>query len=132
GGDNLCGLPIQPFQPFLPCMIRLLSSAYGAVAAWRGQWYGRDPQRRRRLSRPVISVGSLRVGGSGKTPVVGHLARLLLESGERPAVLTRGYARQIAPDGVTVVSDGVAVRAAVAEAGDEPLLLAHAGAGAAV
>ena len=113
-------------------MLSMLSSAYGAVAAWRRQWYARDPQRRRRLARPVISIGSLRVGGSGKTPVVGHLAQLLLDSGERPAVLTRGYARQMARDGVTVVSDGVAVRAPVAEAGDEPLMLAHAVPGAIV
>jgi tetraacyldisaccharide 4'-kinase len=107
-------------------MSTLLSAAYGAAAAWRRRWYLRHPLRRHRLSRPVISVGSLRVGGSGKTPVVGHLARILIESGERPAVLTRGYARQTARDGVTVVADGVAVRAHVDEAGDEPLMLAHA------
>src|SRR5262245_54133027 len=107
-------------------MIRLLSSTYGAAAAWRRRWYARDPRRRQRLSRPVISVGGLRVGGSGKTPIVGHLARLLLEHGERPAVLTRGYARQVVRDGVTVVADGTAVRAHIHEAGDEPLMLANA------
>lgn len=107
-------------------MISLLSAAYGAAAAWRRRWYVRHPLRRHRLSRPVISVGSLGVGGSGKTPIVGHLARVLIESGERPAVLTRGYARHIARDGVTVVADGVAVRAHVDESGDEPLMLALA------
>jgi tetraacyldisaccharide 4'-kinase len=110
----------------------VLSSAYGAAAAWRRRWYARDPRRRHRLDHPVISVGSLRAGGSGKTPVVGHLARLLLERGERPAILTRGYARRVARDGVTVVSDGAAVRAAVDEAGDEPLMLANALPGVAV
>ena len=49
---------------------------------------------RRRLARPVISVGNLRVGGSGKTPVVEYIARLLVARGERPAILTRGYARR--------------------------------------
>jgi len=107
-------------------MISLLSAAYGAAAGWRRRQYARDPTRRRRLDRPVISVGSLRVGGSGKTPIVEHLARLLVESGERPAVLTRGYARRIAADGVTIVSDGRSIRASVHEAGDEPLMLAHA------
>ena len=107
-------------------MIEILSSAYGAAAAWRRAWYARDPARRRRLERPVISVGNLRVGGSGKTPVVEYIARLLLERGERPAVLTRGYARRIARDGVTVVSDGFRVLAGLDEAGDEPLMLARA------
>ena len=107
-------------------MIRILSSAYGAVAAWRRQWYAADPARRRRLQRPVISVGNLRVGGSGKTPTVAYIARLLQEHGERPAVLTRGYGRRRSPRGVTVVSDGASVRAGLDTAGDEPLLLARA------
>ena len=90
-----------------------LSQAYGAVAAWRRAWYARDPSRRRRLERPVISVGNLRVGGSGKTPIVEYIARLLVRQGERPAVLTRGYGRRVAPAGVTVVSDGTRVIADV-------------------
>jgi len=107
-------------------LIRLLSAAYGAAARWRRRQFARDPARVRRLHQPVISVGSLRVGGSGKTPVVEYLARLLVERGERPAILTRGYARRIAHDGVTIVSDGDRVRASVHEAGDEPLMLAQA------
>jgi len=103
-----------------------LSSAYGAVAAWRRAWYARDPSRRRRLARPVISVGNLRVGGTGKTPVVQHIARLLADRGERPAVLTRGYARRVAADGVTIVSDGTRIQATLDVAGDEPLMLARA------
>jgi tetraacyldisaccharide 4'-kinase len=107
-------------------LIEILSSAYGAAAAWRRAWYARDPARQRRLERPVISVGNLRVGGSGKTPVVEYIARLLLARGERPAVLTRGYARRIPLDGVTVVSDGASVLADLDTAGDEPLMLARA------
>jgi tetraacyldisaccharide 4'-kinase len=103
-----------------------LSAAYGAAAAWRRAWYARDPARQRWLARPVVSVGNLRVGGSGKTPVVEYIARLLLERGERPAILTRGYGRRIARDGVTVVSDGTRVLAELDEAGDEPLMLARA------
>ena len=71
-------------RPSLPtgALIRdVLSSVYGAAAAWRRRWYARDPSRRqRRSTRPVISVGNLRVGGSGKTPVVAHIARLLLDA----------------------------------------------------
>ena len=107
-------------------MILTLSQAYGAAAAWRRAWYARDPSRRRQLQRPVVSVGNLRVGGSGKTPIVEYIARLLLQAGKRPAVLTRGYGRRIVQDGVTVVSDGTRVIAGLDEAGDEPLMLARA------
>ena len=106
-------------------MIRTLSAAYSAAAAWRRRWYAADPARQRRLERPVISVGNLRVGGSGKTPIVGYIARMLLEQGERPAVLPRGYARRIESAGVTVVSDGERLLADLDTAGDEPLLLAR-------
>lgn len=113
-------------------MIQTLSAVYSAAAAWRRAWYARDPSRRRRLTRPVISVGNLRVGGSGKTPMVEYIARLLVERGERPAVLTRGYGRRRHQDGVTIVSDGTKVCADLDEAGDEPLMLARALSGVSV
>jgi tetraacyldisaccharide 4'-kinase len=107
-------------------LIHTLSAAYGAAAAWRRAWYARHPERQHRLARPVVSVGNLRVGGTGKTPIVEHLARLLIAHGERPAILTRGYGRRSAAAGVTVVSDGMRVLAGVDAAGDEPLMLARA------
>jgi tetraacyldisaccharide 4'-kinase len=113
-------------------LIGALSAFYGAVAAWRRRWYTRDASRRHRLVNPVVSVGNLRVGGSGKTPIVEYIARLLRDHGERPAVLTRGYARRVSPAGVTVVSDGSTLRASLDTAGDEPLMLAHALPGVAV
>lgn len=74
----------------------------------------------------MISVGNLAVGGSGKTPLVTLIARLLAEAGHRPSVLSRGYGRSHPEDGVTVVSDGRAIRADLGRAGDEPLMLARA------
>jgi 3-deoxy-D-manno-octulosonic-acid transferase len=56
----------------------------------------RDLARQQRLVTPVISVGGLAVGGSGKTPLVLWLAERLKERGHRPAILTRGYRRRIA------------------------------------
>ena len=79
----------------------------------------------KRLARPVVSVGNLRVGGSGKTPAAALLARMLADAGEVPSILSRGYARTDARPGVTVVSDGSRLRADLARAGDEPLLLAR-------
>jgi tetraacyldisaccharide 4'-kinase len=73
----------------------------------------------------VISVGNLSMGGTGKTPVVAALAERLIEAGHRPAILSRGYARTDAIDGVVVVSDGTAIRASVDLSGDEPLMLAR-------
>jgi tetraacyldisaccharide 4'-kinase len=107
-------------------ILQVLSAAYGAGAAWRRRWYSARPSRRARLARPVISVGNLTVGGSGKTPVVEAIARLLLSEGERPAILTRGYARPHPRRGVTVVSDPAHIVAAYEDAGDEPLMLARA------
>jgi len=106
-------------------ILEALGSAYGAAAARRRRWYERHPDARKRLARPVVSVGNLALGGTGKTPIIEYLARLLQESGHRPAVLTRGYGRRLAHDGVTVVSDGERVLADVDRAGDEPLMLAR-------
>jgi len=103
-----------------------LSTLYGAVAAWRRQWFAAHPERRRRLDRPVISVGNLRVGGSGKTPVVEHIARLLADAGYKPAILSRGYGRKSPRSQPAVVSDGRQLLATVDVAGDEPLMLARA------
>jgi tetraacyldisaccharide 4'-kinase len=102
----------------------VLNALYAYVARSRRRlWQQSD--RRSRLRRPVISVGNLRVGGSGKTPTVAHVAELLCEMGERPAILSRGYARRHAPDGVVVVSDGKERRADLGSSGDEPLMLAR-------
>jgi tetraacyldisaccharide 4'-kinase len=106
--------------------LSVLSESYGRVARLRRSWYERRPQSRRSLDRKVISVGNLSVGGSGKTPVVTALARMLLAIGERPAILSRGYARRRAVDGVVVVSDGERVIEPVEHSGDEPQMLARA------
>jgi tetraacyldisaccharide 4'-kinase len=78
--------------------------------------------RRTRLSVPVISVGNLTFGGTGKTPTVIGLARDLVQIGRRPAVLTRGYKRI---DDHQVVVTGPEPRQTVAEVGDEPLEMAR-------
>jgi tetraacyldisaccharide 4'-kinase len=104
----------------------LLDLLYSQIARARRRYYQHRPHLRRRLTAPVISVGNLTVGGSGKTPLAAEIARLLLEMGERPSILSRGYARKIAADGVVVVSDGVRILEGVERSGDEPQMLAHA------
>jgi tetraacyldisaccharide 4'-kinase len=105
--------------------LKALSGLYGRFARARRAWYTRHPGRRRHLNQPVISVGNLVVGGSGKTPVVAALARLLSKEGERPAILTRGYARRRGGDGVVVVSDPDRVLEPTDRSGDEPQMLAR-------
>ena len=105
--------------------MNVLSSLFGEIVKRRRRWYDRHATGRRRLACPVISVGSLSVGGSGKTPVVAHLAKLLAGGGERPAILSRGYGRKDSADGVVVVRDEEGVQAPLARAGDEPLMLAR-------
>jgi tetraacyldisaccharide 4'-kinase len=104
----------------------LLSLLYSQIARARRRYYQRRPHLRRRLTAPVISIGNLSIGGSGKTPLAAEVARMLLELGERPSILSRGYARKIPADGVVIVSDGTRVLEVVERSGDEPQMLAHA------
>jgi tetraacyldisaccharide 4'-kinase len=103
----------------------VLSTFYAAVARRRREFYAARPDLRRRLRRPVVSVGNLAVGGRGKTPTTACVARVLLDLGERPAILTRGYGRRRADDGVVIVRDGDGIRADLDRSGDEPLMLAR-------
>jgi len=112
--------------------VAIASQLYSALARLRRTNVETTPGASRRLNRPVVSIGNLVVGGSGKTPLAALVARLLAEAGERPAVLSRGYARTDPDDGVTIVSDGQRLRADLARAGDEPLLLARSLPGVAV
>jgi tetraacyldisaccharide 4'-kinase len=102
-----------------------LSAVYGQVARLRRDWYEQRPHRQRQLGIPVISVGNLVVGGSGKTPVVVMLAELLRDAGFAPAVVSRGYKRRQGDQDVVIVSDGRSVLADVHASGDEPQLLAR-------
>jgi tetraacyldisaccharide 4'-kinase len=103
----------------------VLHLLYSRLARARRRYYERRSHLRRRLSSPVISIGNLTVGGSGKTPLAAAIARMLLDMGERPAILSRGYARRTPSDGVVVVSDGTGIQCDVDRSGDEPLMLAR-------
>ncbi len=80
--------------------------------------------RTRRLNRPVVSVGNLTVGGTGKTPLVMFIAERLLDRGWTPSILTRGYRRTVG--GMVTIAPQTNRRANPREAGDEAALLAAA------
>lgn len=114
-------------KTFLPWLCLLpFSLLYGAIQRLRVLLYHFGVLRSYRAPIPVISVGNLTAGGAGKTPVVDALVRYLLQRGERPAVVSRGYGGQIR-SGVAIVSygDGCGPRLQASECGDEPFLLAR-------
>ena len=100
-----------------------LSLLYGAVTRTRLSLYRRGTFVTTKLERPVISVGNITTGGTGKTPLVEWVARTLAEAGKKVCILTRGYGRKD-PHLQVIVSDGYGVLASPMEAGDEPFLLA--------
>ena len=110
----------------------MLSAIYAAIVRRRRERYAASPDLRQRLRNPVVSIGNLAAGGRGKTPMTAYVARTLLEMGERPAILSRGYGRRDMADGVVVVRDPDGIRADLARAGDEPLMLARQLPGASV
>lgn len=102
------------------------SFVYGIAAAARNVFYNAGLLRARRLPVPVISVGNIVVGGTGKSPLVQLIARGLSERGTRVAVLSRGYGAAVKDASLpVVVSDGERVMHDAARAGDEPLMLAR-------
>lgn len=100
-----------------------LSILYGAVTRTRLSLYRRGTFLTTKLERPVISVGNITTGGTGKTPLVEWVARQLAAKGKKVCILTRGYGRKD-PHLQVIVSDGYGVLASPSEAGDEPYLLA--------
>ena len=105
-------------------MLSPLAVAYAAVTRLRTAAYKKGLLKTTRLPVPVISVGNITVGGTGKTPLVAHVSRILASEGRNVCILTRGYGRKDAGKRV-VVSDGIEVLAEVHESGDEPFWLAE-------
>jgi tetraacyldisaccharide 4'-kinase len=96
-----------------------LSSIYASVVGARNALYDRKLLRTRSLQGPVISVGNLSTGGSGKTPFVILLGELLKDRGVKFDVLSRGYGRK--SRGTLLVDPG----GLAPQFGDEPLLIAR-------
>jgi tetraacyldisaccharide 4'-kinase len=102
-----------------PWWLMPLSLTYAAAAGSRRFLYARGWRRSTRLSVPVVVVGNLSVGGTGKTPLVCWLVQRLGELGFKPGVVTRGYGGRAADARLIQQSDDPAV------VGDEPVLLAR-------
>lgn len=114
----------SPISRALAVLFRGLSIPYAVTTAARNRLYDWRLLPARKLPCPVISIGNLTTGGTGKTPLTITLCRLLREKGYKPAVLSRGYGRtgqaKVAP-----VSDGKNILMDPRTAGDEPYLMAQ-------
>ncbi len=112
---------------FMPLVLRpaayVFAKLYELGVGARLQLYARGWLKTYRLPAPVISVGNLTVGGTGKTPCTAYLANLLTAAGFRVAILSRGYKRTT--KGIVEVSDGERILCSPTESGDEPYLLAR-------
>ena len=97
---------------------------YGMVVRLRALLYDWGWFDERRLPVPVLSVGNLTLGGTGKTPVVILIADWLLTQGIRVAILSRGY-RRTSTTQYLLVSNGERLLVGPHEAGDEPFLMAQ-------
>lgn len=117
GGGGVRGL-------MLAALLSPLSWGYAGVQRLRRGLYRARLLPRHRLPCPVVSVGGIRVGGSGKTPFVRWMARRLAEGGLRVAILTRGYGR--GAGGTTFLHGCDTAGRDAATCGDEPLMLARA------
>lgn len=109
---------------FVVTLLVPFALVYSVVLRIRGFLYCLGIMPSFALGVPVISVGNLSVGGTGKTPFTVLLARILVARGKRVVVLSRGYGGAGGSE-VRIVSDGSRILLPVAEAGDEPVLLSR-------
>lgn len=107
---------------------RPFSPLYGMFMSLRSWLYSRKVLPVSSFPVPVISIGNLTMGGTGKTPTVQMISKLLLQNGYRPAVISRGYGGT-ANKPINVVATEKEILLGAPEAGDEPFLLASSIAG---
>jgi tetraacyldisaccharide 4'-kinase len=115
--DKKDNASISPFGQSLP--VKMASSLFGAVVGFRNALYDHLPFLSHPADRPVISIGGIRAGGTGKTPVALMIGEHLLSKGYAVAFLSRGYRRK--KHRICIVKPYESVF--WEEIGDEPCLL---------
>ncbi len=114
---RLAALWYAPGRP--PLFLRAAARLYGAVLALRRGAYRAGLLRTCKASVPVVVVGNVTVGGTGKSPLSAWLVRALAARGRRPGIASRGYGRRTRGVRLVGPADGPD------EVGDEPLMLAQ-------
>jgi tetraacyldisaccharide 4'-kinase len=117
-GDNKNGYGW--FVPFLS----MVSKVYGGAVKLRRIFYKKAVLKSKRLSCPVISIGNITVGGTGKTPMSIYVAQVVKQLGYKVAIISRGYKGKAEKIG-GIVSDGRVLLMTPEIAGDEPYMMAN-------
>ncbi|NIA29330.1 MAG: tetraacyldisaccharide 4'-kinase [Actinobacteria bacterium] len=114
---------MQLFENKWPALLLWpLSLLYGIIVIIRNSLYDWGVLSSFKVSKPIISIGNITAGGTGKTPLVIFLAKWLKKKGERVCILSRGFKRN--SRGTLIVSDGDKILATIDDAGDEPFQMA--------
>jgi len=113
---------MKAYSPLLTPLLFVPGVLVEAIVRSRNGLYSAGIFARRRLPNPVISIGNMTLGGSGKTPLVIYIASFLKETGYSPALLSRGYGRSEA-DKDHVLAPGDEVPSPACKLGDEPALI---------
>lgn len=109
---------------FLSFALRPVAAIYAAAVQIRNNRYLKSKSLRNRFDIPVICLGNITLGGSGKTPSTIFIAKTLVREGIKSAVISRGY-RGTMEGRVATVSDGENILLPAREAGDEPVMIAE-------
>ncbi|MDY0222556.1 MAG: tetraacyldisaccharide 4'-kinase [Desulfobacterium sp.] len=112
---------VRPFS--FQYLLVILSRIYGWVVGARSVLYARGILKSKKLACPVISIGNIVAGGSGKTPMAIYIAELVKEMGYNPVVVSRGYGGTLESD-TAIVGNGDEVFLLPSQAGDEPFMMA--------
>jgi tetraacyldisaccharide 4'-kinase len=114
--------PMYRIPPVLDPLLFLPSAAFEAMIRARSRFYSAGIFSQHRLPRPVVSIGNITLGGSGKTPLVIYAAQVLIKLGFIPAVLTRGYGRRNSTKPM-IASPAQEFSSPASVLGDEPALV---------
>ncbi|WP_233570426.1 tetraacyldisaccharide 4'-kinase [Prosthecochloris sp. ZM_2] len=116
-------LPHTPLPDLLQKLLAPAASIYGMIMTARNKLFDAGILRSETVPLPVISVGNITAGGTGKSPMIDLFTKYVLSQGITPAIISRGYGRTTR--GVRLVSDGRSLLLDSREAGDETVMLAR-------
>jgi len=113
---------MQPFKYIFIPILWFISFLYGILIYIRNQLFDLGWIQINSFNKPIISIGNITLGGTGKTPLVIYIAKILLKKNITPGIISRGYKRK--SKGMVVVHNGKKILVDVLISGDEPYLMA--------